>query len=178
MKLYELAEEFSALFTELEENEGELTPELAGRLTRISQDFDAKVENIALFILQLESDAAQIKEEIFRLESRHKSTLNKANWLRSYLLLQMENAERNKIESSRVTVSTQKSPPAVIVENTEIIPSQFKKGQLKLRWDEIPEFLRDLALVEVDKTAIKESFNQGRPVPGVRLESKLNLRIR
>ena len=177
-KLYELAQEYKAVFEELEETEGEITPEIAEKLDRAGKNFDEKLEAAALYVLQLESDVKQLKEETARLQARAKTKQNRIEWLKNYILQQLEATGRN-IETPRVSVRKMQSPPHVIIDDIYILPLAYKYGTLKLRWDRIPDDLRSSAELEVDKAAIRELYlKHGETVPGTKIECRPYVRIR
>ena len=71
--IYNIQQELFDIFEQIEENDGELTPELEEKL-RISQDeFKDKINSYTCVIRQLENDLNAIKEEKVRLDTIKKS---------------------------------------------------------------------------------------------------------
>lgn len=71
--IYNIQQELFDIFEQIEENEGELTPELEEKL-KISQDeFKDKINSYTCVIRQLENDLNAIKEEKVRLDTIKKS---------------------------------------------------------------------------------------------------------
>ena len=71
--IYNIQQELFDIFEQIEENDGELTPELEEKL-KISQDeFKDKINSYTCVIRQLENDLNSIKEEKVRLDAIKKS---------------------------------------------------------------------------------------------------------
>ena len=71
--IYNIQQELFDIFNQIEENDGEVTPELEEKL-KISQDeFKDKINSYTCVIRQLENDLNAIKEEKARLDSIKKS---------------------------------------------------------------------------------------------------------
>lgn len=71
--LYNISEDLKQIFAELEDNGGELTPELEEAMAFTQEEFRAKIENYAHAVRQLEGDLALIKEEKARIAELQKS---------------------------------------------------------------------------------------------------------
>ena len=67
MNIYQLQQDLISIFDEIEENGGELTPELEKELSIKQDEFKEKVENYTKVIKFLEQDLNAIKEEKKRL---------------------------------------------------------------------------------------------------------------
>lgn len=71
--IYNIQQELFDIFNQIEENEGEITPELDEQL-RISKDeFEDKIRSYTCIIRQLECDLGAIKDEKARLDAIKKS---------------------------------------------------------------------------------------------------------
>ena len=130
-------------------------------LNKLQMDRSRKIENILLWIKNLESDAEQIKAEEKALADRRKAAEKKAESLRGYIsdVLQGE-----KFSSPKVAVTWRKSE-AVIVDDVEMM-----------------EELSDDYLIyddpKPDKTKIKAALKDGVRIPGCHLEKRNNMVIR
>lgn len=71
--IYQIKQELLAIFDELEENGGELTPELEEQLNISKEEFRDKIKSYSNVIKMLENDIANIKEEKTRLSDLQKS---------------------------------------------------------------------------------------------------------
>lgn len=71
--IFNIQQDLYAIFSSIEENEGEITPELEEALTIKKEEFNTKIKSYVGFIKQLELDNKGIKEEIARLKDLQKS---------------------------------------------------------------------------------------------------------
>lgn len=71
--IFNIQQDLYSIFSSIEENEGELTPELEEALTIKREEFSTKIQGYVSFIKQLELDNKGIKEEIARLKDLQKS---------------------------------------------------------------------------------------------------------
>ena len=71
--IFNIQQDLYAIFNSIEENEGELTPELEEALTIKREEFSTKIQGYVAYIKQLELDNKGIKEEIARLKDLQKS---------------------------------------------------------------------------------------------------------
>lgn len=129
-------------------------------LNQLQMDRNRKIENILLWIKNLESDAEQIKAEEKALADRRKAAEKKAESLRGYIsdVLQGET-----FSSPKVAVTWRKSE-AVIVDDVEMM-----------------EELSDDYLIYDDpkpnKSKIKAALKDGVLIPGCHLEKRNNMVI-
>ena len=68
MNIYQIEQDLIEIFDELENNGGELTPELEARLTISQEEFKDKIEEYSKVITMLSNDINGIKEEQRRLK--------------------------------------------------------------------------------------------------------------
>lgn len=71
--IFNIQQDLYAIFNSIEENEGEITPELEEALTIKREEFSTKIQGYVAYIKQLELDNKGIKEEIVRLKDLQKS---------------------------------------------------------------------------------------------------------
>ena len=71
--IYQIKQELLAIFDELEENGGELTPELKEQLNITQEEFRDKIESYSNAVKMLENDIIGIKAEKARLNDLQKS---------------------------------------------------------------------------------------------------------
>ena len=60
--IYQISQELLAIFDELEENGGELTPELEEQLNITREEFKDKIKSYSNVVKMLENDIVDIKE--------------------------------------------------------------------------------------------------------------------
>ena len=73
MNIYQISQELLSIFDELEENEGELTPELEKQLNITQEEFRDKIKSYSNAVKMLENDIIDIKAEKTRLNNLQKS---------------------------------------------------------------------------------------------------------
>ncbi|MBR5584055.1 MAG: siphovirus Gp157 family protein [Lachnospiraceae bacterium] len=127
-------------------------------LESLQMAFDEKVENIALWIKNLNSEAEAIKKEKDSLSARQKACENKADDLKKYLSSFL-NGQRFK--TPRVSISYRKSESVDVSDISKLDPEFFKVVQ-----------------PEADKTKIKNAIKSGMLLQGVALVEKQNIQIR
>lgn len=71
--IFNIQQDLYAIFDSIEENEGEITPELEEILTIKREEFSTKIQGYVAYIKQLELDNKGIKEEIARLKDLQNS---------------------------------------------------------------------------------------------------------
>ena len=129
-------------------------------LNKLQMDRSRKIENILLWIKNLESDAEQIKAEEKALADRRKAAEKKAESLRGYI---SDMLHGEKFSSPKVAVTWRKSE-AVIVDDVEMM-----------------EELSDDYLIYDDpkpnKPKIKAALKDGAIIPGCHLEKRNNMVI-
>lgn len=69
MNIYQIEQDLLEIFDELEENGGEITPELEEKLAIKQDEFKDKIENYVNFIKKLQNDIVGIKAEEARLKA-------------------------------------------------------------------------------------------------------------
>lgn len=157
MTLYEIAEEIMNVF---DPETGEILDEQ--KLASLEMEHNKKVENIALYIKNLESDAEQIKAEKNALATREKRAKNKAESLRKYLSGYLAG---QKFSTPKVAISF-RSITSVEADVAELMKSEVGAEYLKY------------AEPTADKMAIKKALQEGIKLPGCVLVTNQNMQIK
>jgi hypothetical protein len=84
--LYEITKQLEVIVKTLELAEGEVTPELEEALNRLEVEAGGKIKAIRNVIKNEEARLEAIKAEADRLKTLKKSTENKIEWLKQYLI--------------------------------------------------------------------------------------------
>lgn len=129
------------------------------RLEGLQMARNLKIENIALWIKNLRSDAQAFKAEKDSFAEREKAANTKADSLERYLA-QILNGE--KFSTSKCAVSFRKSVQVDIVDEDKV-PSIFKVQTVTTR---------------IDKNAVKAVLKDGKEVDGCRLIENQNISIK
>lgn len=86
MNIYQLQQDLLNIFEEIEENEGELTPEIEEKLNITEESFKQKISDYTNVIKLLQADIVQIKSETDRLKSLQKSKEKTINRLEDIMV--------------------------------------------------------------------------------------------
>ena len=147
----------------IDEETGEIDTEKAEEyLEALQLERCVKIENIAVYIKSLTSEALAIKAEEKRLEERRKAKERKAERLSEYLKSSMLAVGDKKFETARVALSFRTSRQ-VVVTDIDILDGAF---------------VREKVEKSADKTAIKNAIESGVAVNGAYIEEKQNLSIK
>lgn len=136
--------------------------EVNAKLEELEFDRTSKIENIALYIKNLEAQATSIKNEENALAERRKAKERRIEHLKSYLTSSMVAAGEDGIETSKVCISFRKSEPVIVDE--EKLDKAFIKETVKVER-------------KPDKVAIKKAIKSGVAVEGAYIEVKQNIQI-
>ena len=154
-KLYKLTEQYLTIEGMLDrEIEYISQDEIKETLANIKDEIEDKVASIGKLVLELKSDIESIKAEEDRLAKRRSGYTSKMEWLKNYLLTEMQIANVLKVKKDVISVSVQNNPPSAELVDLELLPEQYVRI--------IPERR------EPDKRAIIEHFKEtGEVVPGI-----------
>lgn len=150
--LYEINEQIAGL---VDPETGEIADFEA--FEKLNLDLDTKIKNIALWIVNLRSDAEQLEEQEKKFRDRKTAAKNKAESLKNLLDGFLSGEKRSYPE---VVISYRKSEQVTVDEDAKL--------------DD--RFLR--IKTEIDKTALKDALKHGESIEGARLEVKNNIQIK
>lgn len=122
---------------------------------------DEKIENIAKWIKNLDSDAKQLKEQKEEFEKRQKSAETKRDSLKSYLSAFLNGQKWDCAKDKSISISFRKSESVNILDEKKI-PLYYLIPQKP----------------NIDKTAIKANIKNGVSVEGAEIETKMNIQIK
>lgn len=128
------------------------------KLKNLKIEREKKIENLALWYKNLQSDAKAYGEEKKMFTEREATAKRKAESIKSYLNQEMAG---KKFKTTRVSVSYRKSK-SVDIEDVYAVPDEYHK-------EVIPD---------VDKTAVRKAIESGKVVDGCTLVEKLNIQIK
>ena len=158
MNLYEIENEIMSC---VDMESGEIID--CEKLDELVMDRDQKIENIALWVKNLEADAKAYKEEKDSFAQKQKVAENKAKSLKDYLSRFLDGAA---YKSTKVNVGFRRS------ESVDV----FSIDTL-MKYDNCDSYLK-YKEPEPDKTAIKNAIKEGKNIPGCILVEKLNIQIK
>lgn len=129
------------------------------RLEALFMERSQKIENVALWIKNLQSDALAYKAEKEVFAEREKAALIKVDQLKKWLAKALEG---QKFSTGKCAISFRKSEQVEIVD-ADIVPKKY---------------LVKTVTVKPDKNAIKALLKEGQKVKGCRLVENLNTQIK
>lgn len=131
----------------------------AEKLDALFMEKNQKIENIALWIKNLQADALAYKAEKDAFAARQKAAENKVESLKAWLVSALGG---QKFSTAKCAVSFRKSE-AVQVDDVNSIPA---------------EWTRIKTTIEPDKTAIKAAIKAGQEITGCKLVENTNISIK
>ena len=129
------------------------------RLESLHMERSQKIENVVLWIKNLESDAIAFKAEKDAFAKREKAATNKAEQLKKYLTKALDG---QKFSTDRCAVSFRRSEQVMILDE-KMIPLEMMVPKMTF---------------SPDKAAIKELLKDGKEVCGCCLVENLNPQIK
>lgn len=162
MRLYEINAELEKL---IDPETGEIADfEL---FEQLGMERSQKIENIALWIKNLESDAESLQAEEKKLKARRVSAENNAERLHDFLSGMLTDGE--KFETPRVKLSWRKSESVKI-----LIPEEDFIAWAKKVNDELLSYKEPT----INKVEIKKRLNAGEAITAATLLQSNNLQIK
>lgn len=160
MSLYKVTQDMIEILWAIEENDGELSPELEKLLDEVEQGRAERFEACLAALQNLEGEALMFKQEADRLKEIAAKRAKAAESLSKYIASNLE--EKEKIATRYGTISIRFS------EATETIPGM-----------EVPEqYLNIKTVAKPDLTLIKKSIKEGAELPFARIITNRNLAIK
>ena len=127
MKLYEVTKDIEEFLDEADPND-EFFMDTKETLNVV---WEAKAGGVSAYVGNLEAQVTAIKNAEKNMANRRKSILKKVEWLKTYLMDNMERLGIEKIETDEFVVKIKKNPPKVVINNEEEVPEDFWDKQVK-----------------------------------------------
>jgi len=158
--LFAISQDLIQIWSELEENGGELTPEIEERLQLTQIELSVKAGNYVSFIKKLENEAEFLKETYqAKIQSEIKKREALAERLRDALLQAVQRF--GDIQTDRLFKVTTRKSEAVEIIDESLVPNEFKTFK-----------------PVISKTDIKKAIKSGIKVEGAELRENINLMIK
>ena len=155
MKLYEITESMKVIENMLDE--GIPVEELQDTLDEINLDFETKASNCLYAVANMNAEIEGCKAEITRLTERKKVKEQQVARLKEYLLFNMQEMKKSKVENGVMTASIRKGTPKLSIVDEIAIPIDYKKIT---------------AITAIDKRALLKAckeLEEGESIDGVEL---------
>lgn len=127
-------------------------------LNQLHMEFGEKAENIAMFIRNLDAEAAALKEQKNIFAARQKAAERKRDSLKEYLAFCLEG---KPFKTDRVKVTFRKSESVQVV-NPSAVPDSYLV----------------YAAPTVNKVDVKKALKSGEEVPGCQLVTSNNIQVK
>jgi hypothetical protein len=160
--IYNLQSEYIELMNQIEDNEGELTPELSTQLDITKEQLEDKATSYCYLTKQLDVDTDQIDVEIKRLQALKSAKVKLQEELKNRVSEAMQRFGIEKIEKNNLKLSFRKSESLIIDEDAKV-PNEF----VKIKMTE-----------SVDKVKLKEYIQSGKKIKGIVVVTNQNLQIK
>ena len=136
MNIWQIQQDLLDIFNELEENGGELTPELEDKLNITQSEFKNKIENYLYVIKKTESDINACDAEAKRLTALKKSKQNTVDRIKSVMAKAIEQfGDENKNGNKFIDLGTAKI--TVRTSNKVIVNDDFAENLVNNTFDEV-----------------------------------------
>lgn len=166
--LYTLSEQYKA-FLDMIENEDDVdVTAFQITLEMLEDDIGGKIEALGIVYKELMADASAIDDEIKALKQRSDAKKRRAEWIKDYLILNMELLGKSKFETAKAVISLPKPKPSVEVDTEHFISWASENRDDLLRYK----------APEPDKTKIKEALLNGDEIVGAGLVYKQTITIK
>lgn len=162
MTLFKIEQQYLSILEELNETEGEITPEIAEKLLINEAELKDKAVNYALYIKKLKADEKVISEEVSRLQEFKVRNSKKIDSLELAIVKAMEMFGVDKIETPTLKLSLRKSESINILDESKLSDNFFTTKITKT----------------VSKTALKDALKSGVEINGAELVINQNLQVK
>jgi len=141
-----------------EENKGEISEILNSYLDKLEIERDIKIGNVCRYYKSLLAESEMVKSEAKKLIERSRVTENKAEYLKKYLAVFVDEGERFQDENSKV--SWRKSEMVIIKDDIDV-PKEYQR-----------------ITIAPDKTGLKKAIKAGEEFEGISIIEKQNIQIK
>lgn len=163
LSLYEVVTEFRAIAKQLEEMDlDERT--LHDTLEGVSFPVEQKARSVAMVVANLQATAEAYSSHAKQAAEKAASIQKRAEWLKIYLLENMQACGISEITGQGITLKIKNNPPAVEVYDEKLLPEKYLKTA-------------PLPTPTPDKRALLESLKAGNQIPGARIVRKSRVDI-
>lgn len=162
LRLYEMADEYKFLQDSLFDSDtGEINEAAMSRLNELDKPIQDKCINTVRAMKSLEAEYKAIESERKAMQAREKALKDQVEWIKGYLLHNMEKSEIKEISCPQFVIKLRKNPESVDIIDEKLIPEEYIYSEPK-----------------ISKIAIKIALDGGFEVPGARLVQKNSLSIK
>lgn len=161
LTLFDLGQNYLSVLGKIEENQGELTPELEAELDLAIQEIITKTDGYIKVASEIEVAINQAKEFEQKFKSRRQSLENQLDNLKTRLIQHMKVTNMTEIVGELGKVKLMHSK-AVNLLDDHLIPEKY---------------ITEKVVISISKTEIKKDIESGITVPGAELTETDYIRI-
>ena len=160
MTLFELSSEQRTIEALLEENGGELTPEIESMMAETEDLFPKKVDGYGVMLRKFQSMEKMCDDEIKRVQGLKKVAQNSIKSMRSHLLDTMLHFGFQKLKGNMTQMWVGKSKSVEVDE--EVLLAKYK-AKIEALQESLPPYLT--VEVKVSKKAVSDAYKAGGVLP-------------
>jgi hypothetical protein len=180
--MYHIRAEHLGLLKEIEEADGELTPEIEHALALTAEEFEDKAVSYGFVVKSFEDAEEVIDKEIKRLQDLKKKAAKRAEKFKETLDKAMKEFGFEKIQTETLTLSYRKSKPVELAEGFE--DSVLENVSIEIKpmegapagIEKLIEYFDVKANVSVKR--IGDALKAGASIDGAKIIEKKNLQIK
>lgn len=176
MTLFALTEQMARIEAVLEENGGELTPELEAEWTETGESLSRKIDNYNALMQKLKAYSENIKAEQDRLAALKKTADNSLKRLKAHILDVMVFNGMKAIEGNLCKVTISSSTATEVDEETVLAPYRDAIEALQAK---LPAYVTlEPKISKTDIKAASAELPEGTSLPGVTFVTNKSLRVK
>ena len=161
--LYQITADQAELFNQIDELDGELTPEFEEALKINADNFEEKARGYIWHIKKLEADNVTINEELNRLERIEKRNNKMIDRLKENMKFALEIfGESQKVDTFTLSIKETKYTD---IFDQDLVPAKFK-------------IIETTTTTKIPKDEIKKAIESGEEVPGAKIATNKTLKIK
>jgi len=162
MQLYEITENLKQLGQMIEDGVEE--SQLIDALNDVNEAFEEKAKSILFLIRNIEGNIELSKLEEARLSNRRKSMEKQLDSIKAYLVMNMAESGKTKIDNGVIKASYIKPKPVLVLSDENAIPDSYKNPKVT---------------ISIDKKLILSDLKEGKEIEGASIgESKAGLSVK
>jgi len=161
MNLYEINKDLNNLILSAVDADGVINEAFESDIDSLVMAKEEKLLNCAKYIKNEMAFVEMLKKEEQSLSTRRKQIEKRVDWMKKYVVGNMEAGE--KVKDHQAQLSTIKSSSVEIIDE-KLIPKEL--------CNHIPECWK------VDRTAVKKAIKAGNELEGAKMVDKLNLQVK
>lgn len=152
MKLYDYSEQYQNLLSLVDNEDGYTYEDLKDTLDSIAEAAEDKIANTGKVLRRLNDELLIIdnrEKEIKELKAKKKRDIEN---LKEYLLINMTQLDKKKVQTPTITVSTRNSKAMNIIDESKL-PEEFIKTEIKTspKKADLKKYYESLSVEEQEK---------------------------